>query len=519
MLLPLTYWPFTYDGYVLPKLSLARLVALLLIVSMAFRAKTLRRTPLDLPLLAFVLSAALSTVFAVNPNVAVFGTYSRYDGLLTLITYALLFWLVVQALRDVEDAVTLTRFLLVGGYAVAVAAIIQWSVDSFQGRLEPRALGTMGNANVLGAYLALLIPVAYGELRQADSIRTRLLAANVLVVMAIAAALSMSYSTWLGLVAAAAVLFAAGQLPVIRSRAWQIAGGIAAVSVVAAAAPVALSRSTVGERLHIWRDTLQLIASRPIAGYGPDTFGFVYPRFQTGPWVPGYLQIDKAHSEILQVAATQGLIGLAAWAWLMVAFALALGRSRSWAALAGFVAYQFVLLLNFTALPAAFPFWMFAAAAMHRGGSVTVSAVAFPVPVRALAGVAAGGLIVVGVGLPLYADRELQLAVNADVGRPPRQAAAAHAADALRAAPQESVYSVEIGNVAYEVQDWPAATAAYEEADRLGTFNPEMYRDLALADLRLGRRAQAMRAALEAVYLDPFDPANQAVLAQVQQSS
>src|SRR5260370_37476197 len=101
---------------------------------------TIRRTPLDLPLLAFVVSALISTVFAYNQNVAVFGTYSRYDGLLTIMTYAGLFWLSMQTFRnrdpsptlprkagegDPADARALFRVLLASGYLAAAIAILQ----------------------------------------------------------------------------------------------------------------------------------------------------------------------------------------------------------------------------------------------------------------------------------------------------------------------------------------------------------------------------------------------------------
>jgi hypothetical protein len=104
-LLPLAYWWGTFDRYVLPKLLLARVLVIGLLILFVARAivtgsLTIRRTPLDLPLLAFVVSALISTVFAYNQNVAVFGTYSRYDGLLTIVTYASLFWLSVQTLRN-----------------------------------------------------------------------------------------------------------------------------------------------------------------------------------------------------------------------------------------------------------------------------------------------------------------------------------------------------------------------------------------------------------------------------------
>src|SRR5207253_6418328 len=58
-----------------------------------------------------------------NQNVALFGTYARYDGLLTLFTFATLFWLSVQALADQAEARMLIRVMLASGYAVAATAI------------------------------------------------------------------------------------------------------------------------------------------------------------------------------------------------------------------------------------------------------------------------------------------------------------------------------------------------------------------------------------------------------------
>ena len=222
ILLPLTVWPLTYDHYVLPKLLAARLVVLLLAFLFIARvvitgSVQIKRTPLDIPLLAFVWSAALSTIFSVNANVALFGTYSRYDGLLTLVTYAALFWLVVQSLSQERDTTTLLRSLLIGAYIVSVVAIVRWCADALTGQPDPRAYGTLGNANVLGAYLVLLIPAAYAELRQATSTAARLLSANALITLTLALLLSVSHSAWLGLAVAAAVLLVGRQVPLPRS--------------------------------------------------------------------------------------------------------------------------------------------------------------------------------------------------------------------------------------------------------------------------------------------------------------
>src|SRR5476651_1928216 len=72
-LIPLSVLPTTVDEFVLPKLLLARLLVMVLTVVLVAGwlrqgAVTWKRTALDLPMLAFVGSAAISAIFAVNRN-------------------------------------------------------------------------------------------------------------------------------------------------------------------------------------------------------------------------------------------------------------------------------------------------------------------------------------------------------------------------------------------------------------------------------------------------------------------
>ncbi len=115
--------------------------------------------------------------------------------------------------------------------------------------------------------------------------------------------------------------------------------------------------------------------------------------------------------------------------------------------------------------------------------------------------------------LPYLADARVLEAVNADFGGRNRDALAP-AQEAVRLWPHESVYAVEVGNVAFERQDWALARDAYVEAARLGTYNPLVYRNLAFADRNLGRIGEGREAARNAVELNRFDAANQALLAQ-----
>jgi O-antigen ligase len=538
-LLPLAYTWNTYDRWVLPKLLLGRLLVIVLLALLVARALVnrrlvLKRTPLDLPVAAFLASAALSTAFATNLNVATFGIYSRYDGLLTLLTYAGLFWLAVQTLEGPEDAAALLRTLVASAYVVAAVAIVQEMVETSQQGSPGHAYGTFGQWNVLGSFLAIAWPLALWELGTARSKTARLLALNATLVIGIALVLTFSRSSWVGAAigAAAVVARATGW----RLRRAMLVGAAAVIATVVLVGGLALAgggqfegalatrAQTVvhpakwGPRLLIWRESLKVIASRPILGYGPDSFGLAFPRYNA---VYYHEPIDKAHAETLQIAATQGLIGLAAYLWLLAAFATAVWRGRkapvAYAVLGAFLGYQATLQVNFTALGSAFPFWIFAAAAMHRCSAVWISS-PVRVPDAGLVPLQLGvallaALAVIGVAFPLIADARLLNAVEAD--RAGRAAEARNAAgQALFLAPRESVYAVEVGHIAFEQDEWATARANYVLAAQLGTYNPLVYRNLAFADRNLGLLSEARAAALAAYELNRYDPANQAVLAQ-----
>ena len=68
--------PNIVDEFVLPKLLLLRVVLVALTILLLLRwfsqgAIAWRRTPLDVPLLAFVGAAVLATLFAINRNLAI----------------------------------------------------------------------------------------------------------------------------------------------------------------------------------------------------------------------------------------------------------------------------------------------------------------------------------------------------------------------------------------------------------------------------------------------------------------
>jgi O-antigen ligase len=391
-LLPLVVLWSTNDPVVLPKLLAARVLILFLAAIVLARwlrsEMTIRRTPLDLPILAYVASAGVSTLFAANMNLAFFGSNGRLEGFLTIATYAALFWLTLQSLSNTAQARGVLKALLAGAFVVATIAVLQAVAGALT--VGPtssvaRASATFGNSNALAAYLAMVLPLAVNEFLKAPLTSDRVLAGNVVAMVAIALVLTFGRGGWVG--GAVGVMIVIVATKPSRRRVMVMAGGavglvaamVAAVALLGSGgAPIAQATAarllslldpTAGTgaiRLHIWKDTLGLIASRPLVGYGPDNFGLVFPAFQTGSWSRLSL-IDESHSELLQIAATQGILGLAAFAWLCLGFVRLwwTGRHQLLASgiLGACVAYLLTLLVNFSTVPAALPFWIFLGAA------------------------------------------------------------------------------------------------------------------------------------------------------------
>ena len=397
-LIPLSFLPNTVDEFVLPKLLLARLLVLVLTVVLVAGwlrqgAVNWKRTHLDLPLLAFIVSAGIAAVFAINGNVAIFGTYDRWEGFLTITTYGLLFWLAAQVMSGEGDANWVIWSLLFSGYVAAVVAVLQSAFgvlgggSFFGGTTYIRADSTMAAPDFLGIFLAMLLPIAFGKFIGARSGLVRLLSANLVLVLSLGLLASFTRSAWIGAVVglavvvalhggrfrivpvlsfAAVLVIAFGALALlVTTRPTSVPSGIA--NVYARIVSIAdLSTGTAADRLSIWKETLPLIAARPVLGYGPDTFGLVYPQFQTTNR-NGTL-FDKPHEEALGVLATEGVVGFIAYIWILFAFVRTFWKGRhrpgAVALFAGWVGYQVSMQVDFSYIPTSVPFWLFAAAAI-----------------------------------------------------------------------------------------------------------------------------------------------------------
>jgi O-antigen ligase len=317
-----------------------------------------RLGPLRLPTAAVSAAALAAGVASSLPSLSLVGAYSRYESAPMRLAYLGLFCLAAACLEGPRDRRRAVTWFLAGCAVASLEAL--WQLAAGTGF---RPDGNLGQPNLLGALLAMALPLAAGR---ALGDRRWLLPAALLAAGLLASA---SRSGWLG---ALAGLAAAGALE--AGARWGRRGTLAALGAGFAGLAVAaglllltplrdLNGDTGSARLHVWRDSASLIAARPIAGWGEDTLGIVFGPYLTGDWQPG-ATFDRVHSAPLDLAAAQGLAGLGAGTWFWGVFAWRVLRRREAgeaAALAGAcAAYGAWGLLNFDWAPATAPFWLLA---------------------------------------------------------------------------------------------------------------------------------------------------------------
>lgn len=491
ILFPILFIPTLTDAYVLPRAALA-IAGGCLLFGWGLVTSGPRLGLLGPAFLAVAGAAIVATLFSISPFLSFVGSYGRYESLLTRLSYLALFagaaWL---ARTPAARRWTLTAF--VAGCVVASLEAIFEAATGY----PPRPDGNLGQANLLGALLAMAIPIVCSRVLRSP------LWSVALIPLVAGAVVSSSRSGWLGAIAGAALL-----LPLVatsnRRRVLLLAGAAGALAIVLGAiafSPLAsLNGDTGAARLHVWRDSLPLIAARPLTGYGEDTLGLVLGRYQTGDWEPG-ATFDRVHQSELDLLAAQGVLGFAACTWLFGVWVVTCWR-RAWsrsaraepelvAVLAAWAGYLVAVQLNFDWVPATGPLWLLA--------GVAWASVLGPQPSRRLptwAGlVAIAPLAAVAVGfgvLPVVADQ------SATRGDP----TAATRLDPLQAR-YHRLWAEQLASSA-GTRKLAEASAQLGRAAELGEYDATAYIELGDVDGRLGEISAARAAYAKAVELNPY---------------
>jgi O-antigen ligase len=472
-----------------------------------------------LGVLAFSQSAVVSTIFSNSPRTSWRGAYDSHGGLITILGYVVLFfaarWL--GGTRRLIAAVVLAA-TVASAYALMQAAQLDpvvWDKTPLYGKYV-RPFGTLGHANLLGAYLAMSLPLlAYLALRAVQRRRWALLVGLMCVAAAagVSLVLTLSRAAWLAAGCATLILLGCwlrrarrGAAVLLLTLLVVVVAGFVAFerewlpeSVQVALSERLLTIDSGAGRRDIWQAGWQIYGDHPLIGSGLDTFRLAFGTRRTAAfWGDKYDDgtPTKAHNEAIHILATQGSLGgvalLALLAGLVWATVQAWRRTQDRALIAALasslVAFGVTNMFGFTVIATGSLFAVCAGLLSRFGESSGTASDSIRPEGNwrqwAIPGIVFGSLIVAYVGViePLLANLSCRRG-DLELAESPSKAASSYQ-EATRLDPGCDLYYLRL------------ADATRQEALRTGSTD----------DMRRARTALEQAAAL--VPLDAYHHAN-----------
>lgn len=283
----------------------------------AYRDELPWRSPYLWPAALLLVAATIDTVLAPDRRAAA-GLWKAY-----FVEPALAGLVIAAMARSRARAGLLLAGLAVAGSYAAVlnGATVLWALGHHAFNVVTPPVAIYNSANAVPLYLEPLTAFGLAIAFCSDDLRERIVATVFCLLAAVAIFLSYSRAGWATL--AALVLFVA-----LFSRwRWQALAGTVAVGGLLFAASGSVRRrilvefdpsstqNTIGLRLSLWKSSLNMLADKPLFGGGLSGFKASILPYRD----PGYHEdLIYPHNVLLNFWSETGLLGLAAFVWLMV---------------------------------------------------------------------------------------------------------------------------------------------------------------------------------------------------------
>lgn len=331
---PLLFFNQTTEFYEMPKflfLTVATVVLVgLTIFSWILKGKVvINKTPLDVPLLAFLVVVLLSTYFSATKYQALYGDFPSIHGsAVSWVLYVLLYFITVSNLRDSARIKNLLYVLYASAGVVAFITLL-----SFFGIFLPFDFAKGVNFTPTGstfstiAFLLLLLPLPLISIINSNKYFPRYLAITLSILFGVTIALT-------GSVAAYVVLFIVIGLCLYAAKDYLTKTGL--VSFLASAAVIILTlilayvpfagnkiqsfEASFPKEIQLplaisWKISASSFRDAPFFGTGPASYLFNFTAYKPAEFnLLNYwnFSFGAANDEFLQVLSTLGFLGFIA---------------------------------------------------------------------------------------------------------------------------------------------------------------------------------------------------------------
>ncbi len=330
--LPILFFPWAFMSFELPKVFLLYLFAVFAVYFLSSSGyRLIKFTKIQWLYIIFLIWIIITAISGLSFNQSILGSYFRMQGLLTWICYGILFFISGKLLEDSHSKKYACSALLISSTFTAIFAILQFVLlwffkDTSQLLYSNRVIATFGQPNFLGAFLVMSLPFAWFNLKQVRrGWKAVILFLMIVIVLGIFSTLSRS--AYLGL----AVLALVWGFYHYRMFLTGIILSVALFAILANLLPNlvysqwykfqvdTVSKWTAENRLVIAQKSIELIAQKPITGYGLENYFYAFPSV-VKPKDIGLqdIVVDSSHNLFLDLAVQTGLIGLALFLAILI---------------------------------------------------------------------------------------------------------------------------------------------------------------------------------------------------------
>ncbi len=333
--------PLTYDQFDIIKVFVQRVGALIALAAWSWdvlvNGRKIRRTPVEWVILAFLAWVTASMFFSIHIPTAFFGKYRRFEGLLSLINYAVIYFLFLQYADRPSRILRFAQTLFASGVIVAGYGVLQslgadpltWGQLPFEAN---RAFSTYGNPDLLAGFVMFSVFISLGLALSEQKLVLRGVYWFGFLISLWCTVVAFSRSAWVGGLVGLVIIiaFAIYQRAPWKTEDWVFSGATAAIALSVVirslsnpnevmnfgrrfASILNFSEGSAKTRFQIWNAAWDAIMDRPIFGFGADTFRLIYPRYKSLDYVAdaGYLSVaDNVHNYPLQLMAGIGIPGM-----------------------------------------------------------------------------------------------------------------------------------------------------------------------------------------------------------------
>jgi O-antigen ligase/Tfp pilus assembly protein PilF len=355
ILTPLVFWPYLMRNFNPVKELVFEILSIVGMTFWAFRALSKERikfisSPLNLPILSFMVICILSVFWSDSPFISLI-------ELLLFLAGPILYFVVINNIYHKKQIDNILNAILIIGALLGIYGIFQYQgIDfPFWGKNVGRnqVFGLFGNVNYFAEYLIVPLSIAVALfLVSKNRLKKALLFFGILI-MGITLILTFTRGSYLAfafaLIFMAFLYLLSEGKGIIRKNKKIILLLLTAVIIVTIlfVIPNPLNKpdtvvskikerisiaqftqfNSIARRIAIWKFTIPMIKDRPLLGSGLGIYQYNSLRYQAIFFDQGenrsiypYGFASKSHNEYLQFWAEIGVVGLAIFIWLMIAY-------------------------------------------------------------------------------------------------------------------------------------------------------------------------------------------------------